>query len=224
MANNDVSLYNLRYNEISKELEGQNGPNWNPVTLSNDAGITQLTGDVTAGPGNGSQAASISAATVTGKLLTGYVSGAGTVASTDTILQGINKLNGNDALKLPLAGGTVTGTTTFSKAVVMPTVAYTASSATPVTPDARNIEVYNVTVDANLTINGPSNPYSGQKLLFQLHNDGSHAVTFATGSGNFRFGTDITSYTASASKTDYVGAVYNSTDTRWDLVSLVQGF
>jgi len=31
-------------------------------------------------------------------LLTGYVSGAGTVASTDTVLQAIQKLNGNDAL------------------------------------------------------------------------------------------------------------------------------
>ena len=41
--------------------------------------------------------------------ITGYSSGAGTVAATDTILQAINKLNGNDALKLPLAGGTLTG-------------------------------------------------------------------------------------------------------------------
>lgn len=30
-----------------------------------------------------------------GQLLTGYVSGAGTLAATDTILQGFNKLNGN---------------------------------------------------------------------------------------------------------------------------------
>jgi hypothetical protein len=46
---------------------------------------------------------------VTSKLLTGYVSGAGTVAATDTILQAIQKLNGNDALYLPLAGGTMSG-------------------------------------------------------------------------------------------------------------------
>lgn len=50
-----------------------------------------------------------------GSLLTGYVSGAGTVASTDSILQAIQKLNGNDGLKVdktitisttaPLTGG-----------------------------------------------------------------------------------------------------------------------
>jgi hypothetical protein len=65
------------------------------IATDNNA-ITALTGDVTA-TGPGSAAATISAATVTGKLITGYVSGAGTVAVTDTILQAINKLNGNTA-------------------------------------------------------------------------------------------------------------------------------
>lgn len=37
---------------------------------------------------------------VIAKVLTGYTSGAGTVASTDNILQAIQKLNGNDALRL----------------------------------------------------------------------------------------------------------------------------
>jgi len=52
---------------------------------------------------------------VIGKVLTGYVSGSGTVAATDTILQAVNKLNGNDALKSPIADPTFTGT------VVLPT-------------------------------------------------------------------------------------------------------
>ena len=47
--------------------------------------------------------------------LTGYTSGAGTVASTDTILQAIQKLNGNDALKAPLASPTFTGTVTTDR-------------------------------------------------------------------------------------------------------------
>ena len=44
--------------------------------------------------------ASFTDTAVTGKLITGYVSGAGTVAATDTILQAIQKLNGNTAAKL----------------------------------------------------------------------------------------------------------------------------
>jgi len=42
-------------------------------------------------------------------VLTGYVSGAGTVAATDSILQAFQKINGNDALKAPLASPTFTG-------------------------------------------------------------------------------------------------------------------
>lgn len=45
-------------------------------------------------------------------LLTGYTSGAGTISSTDSVLQAIQKLNGNDALKAPLASPALTGTPT----------------------------------------------------------------------------------------------------------------
>ena len=107
-----------------------------------DTGITQLTGGVTAGPGNGSQvatvvtnanltggvtsvgnattvitnanltgevtsvgnAATVLNATVIAKVLTGYTSGAGTVAATDSILQAIQKLNGNDSTNANLTG------------------------------------------------------------------------------------------------------------------------
>jgi DNA-binding protein YbaB len=65
-----------------------------------------LAGDVT-----GTQdATEIAAATVTGKMLTGYVSGAGAISSTDTLLSAINKLDGNDQLMAPLASPTFTGT------------------------------------------------------------------------------------------------------------------
>jgi hypothetical protein len=47
-----------------------------------------------------------------GSVLTGYVSGAGTIAATDTILQAIQKLNGNDVLKAPLASPAFTGVPT----------------------------------------------------------------------------------------------------------------
>ena len=58
-----------------------------------------LAGDVT-----GTQGATLVAApTVTGKALTGFVSAAGTLSATDSILTAINKLDGNIALKAPLA-------------------------------------------------------------------------------------------------------------------------
>ena len=71
------------------------------------AGFTgSLAGEVTGTQG----ATSIAAATVTGKPLTGYVSGAGTLSASDTILSAINKLNGNNALKANSDSPTFTGT------------------------------------------------------------------------------------------------------------------
>jgi len=64
-----------------------------------------LIGEVT-----GTQSATaISAATVTGKALTGYVSEAGNITASDTILSAINKLNGNNGLKANAASPTFTG-------------------------------------------------------------------------------------------------------------------
>jgi hypothetical protein len=75
------------------------------LTAGNVTTNANLTGDVTS-VGN---ATTLTSAPVIAKVLTGYVSGAGTVSATDSILSAVQKLNGNDALKLPLAGGTMTG-------------------------------------------------------------------------------------------------------------------
>jgi len=70
-----------------------------------------LTGEATASAGSNSVTLTNSA--VIAKVLTGYTSGTGTVAATDTILQAIQKLNGNDAATLTAAqayaDGLVTG-------------------------------------------------------------------------------------------------------------------
>lgn len=75
-------------------------------TNTGDQTIT-LTGEVT-GSGSGSFAATVANSAVIGKVLTGYTSGAGTVAATDSILQAIQKLNGNDAAFLASATAATT--------------------------------------------------------------------------------------------------------------------
>ena len=69
-----------------------------------------LTGEVT----TSGLTATVTNSAVIGKVLTGYVSGAGTVAATDTILQAIQKLNGNAGGGGPAAAGTLTGATLAS--------------------------------------------------------------------------------------------------------------
>ncbi len=68
--------------------------------------IPNLTGDVT----SVGLATTLTNAPVIAKVLTGYVSGAGTVSAADSILGAFQKINGNDALKAPLASPTFTGT------------------------------------------------------------------------------------------------------------------
>ncbi len=55
-------------------------------------------------------------APVIAKVLTGFVSGAGTVSATDSILSAFQKLDGNNALRAPLASPTFSGTVTFPDA------------------------------------------------------------------------------------------------------------
>jgi hypothetical protein len=88
----------------------------NAATVTTNA---NLTGDITS-VGN---ATTLTNAPVIAKVLTGYVSGAGTVAATDSILQAIQKLNGN-------AAALVTGVSSVfgrTGAVVSQTGDYTAT-------------------------------------------------------------------------------------------------
>jgi hypothetical protein len=83
---------------------------------SGDQVIT-LTGEVT-GSGTGSFTTTVSNSSVISKVLTGYVSSTGTVAGTDTILQAIQKINGNNELKLSGAG-TVSSIPFYSASLVL---------------------------------------------------------------------------------------------------------
>jgi hypothetical protein len=93
-------------------------------TASNVTTNANLTGEATS-VGN---AATLTNSAVIGKVLTGYTSGAGTVAATDTILQAIQKLNGNAAG----ATGTVTSVSVVSNNGFAGTVA-TATTTPAIT-------------------------------------------------------------------------------------------
>jgi len=87
------------------------------LTSGNVTTNANLTGDVTS-VGN---ATTLTNAPVIAKVLTGYTSGAGTVSATDSILQAIQKLNGNDATNANLTGaitsvGNATSLGSFSSA------------------------------------------------------------------------------------------------------------
>jgi hypothetical protein len=80
------------------------------VTSAVSAGTSTSFSGSLAGEVTGTQSATVVGnAAVIGKVLTGYTSGSGTVSATDNIVQAIQKINGNDVLKAPLASPTLTG-------------------------------------------------------------------------------------------------------------------
>ena len=94
-------------------------------TASNVTTNANLTGEATS-VGN---AATLTNSAVIGKVITGYTSGAGTVAATDTLLQAIQKLNGNTAA---IAGGAALSNDTATATPLYPIFA-AATTGTPST-------------------------------------------------------------------------------------------
>ena len=104
------------------------------------------------------------------------------------------------------------------KAIIDPISTSTASTAT-LTVDADSTDFAVITAQAEgLTIGAPTGtPVQGQKLIIRLKDDGSaRAITF---NAIFRaLGVTLPTTTV-ASKITYLGLVYNSTDTKWDVVA-----
>ena len=74
-----------------------------------------------------------------------------------------------------------------------------------------------------LSISAPTGtPSDGQKLTIRLKDNGTaRALTWTITSGGFRIIGTILPTTTVASKTTYVGCIYNAADNFWDVVSVV---
>ncbi len=97
--------------------------------------------------------------------------------------------------------------------------------ATPSLDASTGIE-FTLIATGDRTIAVPSSPTNGQKITIRhFASGGARTLALNTGTGGFRFGTDLTSLSQTASgKTDYIGAIYNLTDNKWDVVAYIKGY
>jgi len=99
----------------------------------------------------------------------------------------------------------------------------TIASASTITPTSDTTNQYTVTALAvPATIAIPSGtPIDGQKLSIRIKDDGTgRALTWTTSAGGYRvIGTTLPT-TTTASKVTYVGCVYNSQDSFWDVLAV----
>lgn len=118
-------------------------------------------------------------------------------------------------------------TRTLTNARINPRVVSAASYTTDTgsSLDVSTADQFIVTAQAGaLKFNNPSGtPTEGQKLMIRIKDNGTaRALTYDT---QFRASSDLALPTTTVlSKTLYMGFVFNSTDTRWDLLCVLNNF
>jgi hypothetical protein len=144
--------------------------------------------------------------------------------------------SGTRTITLPDATDTLVGKATAdvltNKTLTTPIIKGEAvvalTDAATIATDASLGNVFTVSSAVNRTLDVPSNPTTGQKCIWRWKNTDSvaHTLSLTTGSaGAFRFGTTVQGISATpAGKTDYIGAIYNATDARWDVIAYAKGY
>lgn len=130
---------------------------------------------------------------------------------------------GNSATKNVGAGANDVAAGNHTHAVKAPVAL--VDEATPAL-DASAGEVFDLVATGNREIAVPTSPSSGQKIVIRHHASGAaRTLSLNTGAGGFRFGTDIAALSETESgKTDHIGAIYDATDSKWDVVAYAKGY
>ena len=147
-------------------------------------------------------------------------SGGAYVQLTAAALRHVWQNGGTEVARIETTGNfsmAAAGAITSSR--INPRTSTTASTAT-LTPDIQAADQYNLTAQAvGLTVAAPTGtPVDGNKLLLRILDNGS-AQTITWNATYTAIGVTLPTATT-ASKMVYVGCIYNSTNTRWDVIAV----
>jgi hypothetical protein len=190
-----------------------------PVAVSQADTLTWTSTESTVSITGNSATDTINLDITDGSILNVKINAAAAIARTKLASGSANHVIINDGsgvlsseAKLALTRGGLGATTALSDAA---TIATDASTGT----------IFTVTLGGNRTLGAPTNPSSGQKVVWKIRQDGTGGRTLSY-NAVFRFGNDVVSPTLSTSPNavDYIGAIYNSTDAKWDVVAVARGY
>jgi hypothetical protein len=116
----------------------------------------------------------------------------------------------------------VTATTITSNSVKVLPVSLTVISNTAST-NASLSSLFTLTLTGNTTLATPINGFPGQRILYQLKQDGTGSKLLTLSSG-FRSGPITVTLSTAANTTDYLGVIYNEFDNKWDVLALNKGY
>jgi len=156
--------------------------------------------------------------------LTGYVKGNGTSAMTavatvpSTDITGLGTMSTQNANAVAITGGTITGTR------INPRVSSTTSTATlTVNSDSYDQAVLTAQAVALSVVAPTGTPVNGQKLTLRFKDNATaQTISWTITSGGFRVIGCTLPTTTVISKVVYIGCIYNSDETFWDVVSVGQ--
>jgi hypothetical protein len=117
------------------------------------------------------------------------------------------------------------GTLAVARIPVVTSALTVLTDAATIATDASLGNIFRVTLGGNRTLGNPTNPTDGQKCIWEVIQDGTGTRTLAYDT-KFAFGTDIASatLTTTASKRDFIGAVYSATPDKWYIIAFVKGY
>ncbi len=104
------------------------------------------------------------------------------------------------------------------------TIEVLADGAT-INTDASLADHFRVTLGGNRTLANPTGMHDGQRVAWELIQDGTGTRTITLG-GKFALGTDISGITLSTAinKRDLMGAVYNLAADKWYVITFIKGY
>lgn len=140
----------------------------------------------------------------------------------------VTNLTTDLAAKAPLASPAFTGNATAVNLVLSGKFAITPDVLTfnaTLATDASLGNYFRCTLTNNFTLSDPTNAVDGQKIMWELIQDGSgnRVITLDT---KFALGTDIATVVLSTAinKRDFLGVVYNSTTDKFYVIAFVKGY
>jgi len=115
-----------------------------------------------------------------------------------------------------------------ARSIIGAAQALTVQVLTPgasVTIDAATGDYFTLVPAQAFTLANPTNPTNGKRIVVRIKQDGTGTRILTLGSA-FRLGVDIPTVVLStaAGKVDYIGAIFDSTDAKWDIVAFTKGF
>ena len=86
--------------------------------------------------------------------------------------------------------------------------------------------VFRLAATGDSSINVPTGATPGRKIVIvHFASGGARTLSLSAAANGFRFGSDITTLSATAAgKTDYIGAIWNNADSKWDVVAYAKGY